>query len=266
METARLNRLLQTALKAAAEGSAVLLRHLSHQNNRLVIRSKRDGSPVSAVDLESHEVIQGILAPHSIPIISEEGTLPPFIERTNWPLFWLVDPLDGTQSYIDHRKGFAINIALCDKTGPILGIVADPLSNRIFAGTKIKSPFTVSLSNLNESQPIVPLAATRPYRLVTSWNETLSKEELLPPSLNADAFRMEAVSGALKFCLLATGEADVHARSASYMEWDCAAGDGILRSMGIAVRNRTTGQPLRYNSMSLRVGDLYASRLQDPSI
>ncbi len=266
METVRLNRLLQTALEAAAEGSAVLLRHLSHQNNRLVIRAKRDGSPVSAVDLESHEAIQGILAPHSIPIISEEGTLPPFIERANWPLFWLVDPLDGTQSYIDHRKGFAINIALCDKTGPILGIVADPLSDRIFAGTKIKSPFTVSLSNLNESQPIVPLAATRPYRLVTSWNETLSKEELLPPSLNADAFRMEAVSGALKFCLLATGEADVHARSASYMEWDCAAGDGILRSMGIAVRNRTTGQPLRYNSMSLRVGDLYASRLQDLSI
>ena len=43
------------------------------------------------------------------------------------------------------------------------------------------------------------------------------------------------------------------------MEWDCAAGDGILRSMGIAVRDRETNQPLTYNSMSLRVGNLYAS-------
>ena len=261
MEIARLNELLQAALEAAAAGSEVLLRHLSQQNDRLVIRAKRDGSPVSSVDLESHAAITEVLAPHGIPIISEEGALPPFAERSNWPLFWLIDPLDGTQSYLDHREGFAVNIALCDASGPILGIVADPLSDRIFAGTKSTRPFTVSLTNLNVRQAVVSQPATRPYRLVTSWNESLSKKDLLPPSLNADAFQMEAVSGALKFCLLATGEADVHARSASYMEWDCAAGDGILRSIGIFVRDRETDQPLTYNSMSLRVGNLYASRL-----
>ena len=261
MENERLDLLLDAALAAAAAGSAVLLHHLSHQNDCLVIRAKRDGSPVSAVDLESHTAIQNVLAPHSIPIISEEGALPPYSERSNWPLFWLVDPLDGTQSYLDHREGFAINIALCDALGPILGVVADPLSDRIFAGTKSRAPFTVSLTNLKEPRPITPQPATRPYRLVTSWNEALSKEDLLPPSLDAGTFLMEVVSGALKFCLLATGEADVHARSDSYMEWDCAAGDGILRSMGIAVRDRETNQPLTYNSMSLRVGNLYASRL-----
>ena len=261
MDFERLEELLQTGLEAAAAGSAVLLHHLSHQNERLVIRAKRDGSPVSAVDLESHEAIQRVLAPHGVPIISEEGTLPPYSERVNWPLYWLVDPLDGTQSYLDHRKGFAINIALCNASGPILGIVADPLADRIFAGTSSKPPFLVSLTNLSEHRPITPQPATRPYRLVTSWNEALSKEDLLPPAFEAEAFQMEAVSGALKFCLLATGEADVHARSASYMEWDCAAGDGILRSMGIAVRDRETDQPITYNSMSLRVGNLYASRL-----
>ena len=61
--------------EAAAAGSAVLA-HLSHQNDRL-IRAKRDGSPVSAVDL-SHTAIQNVLAPHGIPIISEEGDLPPY--------------------------------------------------------------------------------------------------------------------------------------------------------------------------------------------
>ena len=261
MENERLDQLLHAALKAAAAGSAVLLHHLSHQNERLVIRAKRDGSPVSAVDLESHTAIHSVLAPHGIPVISEEGELPPYAERSEWPMFWLVDPLDGTQSYLDHREGFAVNIALCDASGPILGVVADPLSDRIFAGTSSQSPFTVSLADLDTQHLIVPKPATPPYRLVTSWNETQTKEELLPPSLNADTFHMEAVSGALKFCLLATGEADVHARSASYMEWDCAAGDGILRSMGIVVRDRETNQPLSYNTMSLRVGNLYASRL-----
>ena len=261
MNVDRLNRLLDAALEAAAAGSAVLLAHLSDHNDRLVIREKRDGSPVSAVDLESHQAIEQILAPLNIPIISEEGHLPSFAERSTWPLFWLVDPLDGTQSYLDHRAGFAVNIALCDAQGPLLGVVADPLSNRIFAGAQTALPFTTEIKDTRARSPIASIPAQLPYRLVTSWNEMLPLEKLLPSTFNPVDFKMEAVSGALKFCLLATGEADVHARSASYMEWDCAAGDGILRSMGISVRDRTTDAPLQYNTMSLRVGNLYASRL-----
>ena len=259
MENERLDLLLDAALEAAAAGSAVLLHHLSHQNDRLVIRAKRDGSPVSAVDLESHTAIQNVLAPHGIPIISEEGDLPPYAEHSNWRSFgswthWMAPSRPRPPGRLCHQHC----PMRCIRT--ILGVVADPLSERIFAGTQTRAPFTVSLTNLSEHQPITPRPATRPYRLVTSWNEALSKEDLLPASLDAGAFLMEAVSGALKFCLLATGEADVHARSASYMEWDCAAGDGILRSMGIAVRDRETNQPLTYNSEPAR-GESYASRL-----
>lgn len=261
MDVVQLNRFLDAAMAAAAAGSAVLLAHLPDHNDRLVIREKRDGSPVSAVDIESHQAIERVLAPHNIPIISEEGHLPPFAERSKWPLFWLVDPLDGTQSYLDHRAGFAVNIALCDAQGPLLGVVADPLSDRIFAGSQTASPFTAPLQDIRSRIPVESIPAQAPYRLVTSWNEALPLEELLPKSFDPAEFQMEPVSGALKFCLLATGEADVHARSASYMEWDCAAGDGILRSMGITVRDRTTDAPLQYNTMSLRVGNLYASRL-----
>lgn len=261
MENGRLDRLLEGALEAAAAGSSVLLEHLSDRNESLVIRAKRDGSLVSAVDIESHHAIRKVLDPFGIPIISEEGELPPYAERSNWPLFWLVDPLDGTQSYLDHREGFAVNIALCDATGPLLGVVADPLANRLFAGALSTPPFIATLEDLSERHPIVSTPPQPPYRLVTSWNEALPLESLLPTAFDAAQFTMEAVSGALKFCLLATGEADVHARSASYMEWDCAAGDGILRSMGITVRDRTTDAPLQYNTMSLRAGNLYASRL-----
>lgn len=261
MDSKRLNDLLEGALEAAAAASEVLLHHLNDRNESLVIRAKRDGSLVSAVDIESHHAIREVLDGFGIPIISEEGELPPFTERARWSLFWLVDPLDGTQSYLDHREGFAVNIALCDTSGPLLGVVADPLSNRVFAGASSTPPFMVSLDDLNHRSPIVSKPPQPPYRLVTSWNEELELKALLPEGFDASEFRMEAVSGALKFCLLATGEADVHARSASYMEWDCAAGDGILRSMGITVRDRITDEPLEYNTMRLRAGNLYASRL-----
>ncbi len=45
------------------------------------------------------------------------------------------------------------------------------------------------------------------------------------------------------------------------MEWDCAAGDGILRALGLPVRSRATRTPLRYNSPDLRVNGLCVSRV-----
>lgn len=261
MEKHRLEHLFELGLKAAVAGSHVLLEHLSDQNDSLVIRAKRDGSLVSAVDLESHRAIQNILAHTGIPIISEEGELPPFAERVKWPWFWLVDPLDGTEAYLTNRQGFAVNIALCDGSGPVLGIIADPLSSKLYAGAPGIAPFVTTMQDLSVREAIVPRPIAAPYRLVTSWNEPLNPEALLPHRFDATQFETKAVNGALKFCQVATGEADVHARSAHYMEWDCAAGDGILRNMGLPLRDRTTNELLTYNTMSLRAGNLYAARI-----
>ena len=260
MERAELNSLMELAIKAAQSASSVLLEHLDKQNEALVIRAKRDGSLVSSADMASHRIIQNVLADSGIPLISEEGDLPAFSERSTWPLYWLVDPLDGTESFLKNRSGFAINIALCDQDGPFLGVVADPLEDRMYVGAQSIGAYVSGIQRLNR-QKIVPLAVSKPYLLVTSWNEPLPWESLLPAHLNPKDFNSQPVSGALKFCQVATGEADVHARSGPYMEWDCAAGDGIVRSMGLMVRDNTTHQPLRYNTMSLRVEGLWVSRI-----
>jgi 3'-phosphoadenosine 5'-phosphosulfate (PAPS) 3'-phosphatase len=69
------------------------------------------------------------------------------------------------------------------------------------------------------------------------------------------------ITNALKFGILATGEAELHSRTGPYMECDCAAGDGILRAIGLTVYSRTTGTPLHYNSPDLRVHGLWVSRV-----
>lgn len=252
---------LEVGLEAAVAGSIVLLNHLSEQNESLVIRAKRDGSLVSAVDIESHRAISAILQQSKLPIISEEGDLPPYSIRSQWTWYWLVDPLDGTEAYLKSREGFAVNIALCNDQGPVIGIVSDPLTKNIYAGMKGLPPFIARLDDLSARETIIASTAKKPYLLVTSWDERMPLNELLPNRFDPKDFESKPVSGALKFCQIATGEADVHARSASYMEWDCAAGDGILRSMGITVRDRDTDLPLQYNTMSLRAGNLYASRI-----
>ena len=260
MNSSKIKACLELALKAAAAASRELLSHVDDQNESLVIRAKRDGSLVSSVDLESHQIIEGILSEVEIPIISEEGKLPSYSERKDWDLFWLVDPLDGTESYLKSRSGFAVNIALCDQSGPFLGVIADPLAGIIYGGAKGIDPFTCPIESTTHRTAIQQQPACSPYLLVTSWNESIPWPDLLPSGLNPNEFTSKPVSGALKFCQIVTGQADIHVRSGSYMEWDCAAGDGLLKSIGLQIRSRETGRPLVYNSMSLRVGGLWASR------
>jgi 3'-phosphoadenosine 5'-phosphosulfate (PAPS) 3'-phosphatase len=50
---------------------------------------------------------------------------------------------------------------------------------------------------------------------------------------------------ALKFCVVAEGQADVYPRFGQTMEWDTAAGDAVLRAAGGIVRD-SVGRPLRY--------------------
>ena len=60
------------------------------------VTNKACGSPVTAADRAAHQLIVGELAARwpAIPVISEEGVTPEYVERRDWDRFWLVDPLD----------------------------------------------------------------------------------------------------------------------------------------------------------------------------
>ena len=226
---------------------------------------KNDGSPITEADFVSNRIICNFLEDFSpnIPILSEENSDIPFLERASWESYWLVDPLDGTESFLENRSGFAVNIALCDKTGPILGVIADPLTNTIYSGVMGKG-FSISQLNGANSRTIKQNSSTgvhKPFTLVTSWMESASVNVLCPPWVNAKDVVTRPVSGSLKFCEIAMGKAEIHARTGSYMEWDCAAGDAILRSVGIDVFDLHTHKRIKYNSKDLRVNGLYTSRV-----
>lgn len=249
----------RTALQAAGAAARILLGALPKSDADLQIKEKEDGSLVSQADLASQEVIQSILAPLGLPILSEEAAAPDHASRKDWQRFWLVDPLDGTESFLRNRSGFAVNIALCDGTGPIFGVVADPLANRMYLGG-IGMPVQMAPLDGAMVRQIHPAPIQRPYRLVTSWMEDAKLPDLVPPHIDPRDVLARPISGALKFCLIATGDAEIHARTGPYMEWDCAAGDAILRGVGIDVLD-LNGERLVYNSPALRVHGLRCSRV-----
>jgi 3'(2'), 5'-bisphosphate nucleotidase len=249
----------QAAISAAGAAARVLLSALPKSDNDLHISEKADGSLVSDADMASQNVIQEHLTTAGLPILSEEAAAPDYEDRKDWPRFWLVDPLDGTESFLRSRSGFAVNIALCDETGPIFGVVADPLANRMYLGG-IGVPVQVAPLDGSTVRQVHPSAIQRPYRLVTSWMEEAKLTDLVPPHIDPADVVARPISGALKFCLLATGDAEIHARTGPYMEWDCASGDAILRGMNIDVVD-LKGERLKYNSPSLRVTGLRCSRV-----
>ena len=255
-----LKETLNLSITAAGAAGRELLLALSASDDALHVTSKKDGSLVTDADYASDTIITNILSPLGIPIISEEADIPEFKERENWPYYFLIDPLDGTESFLKNRSGFAVNIALCDTTGPIIGVVADPLANLIYAGA-MKLGFSIYQLDGTSLKTIHSTPIQKPYRLVTSWAEKAELEELLPPGILKDEVTSRPMSGALKFCHLALGEAEIHSRTGTYMEWDCAAGDAILRSMGIDVFDRHTHQRLKYNSEDLKVHGLYTSKV-----
>ena len=249
----------QAAIAAAGAAARVLLSALPKSDSDLHIAEKADGSLVSDADMASQQVIQEHLTSTESPILSEEAAAPEFDARKDWTRFWLVDPLDGTESFLRSRSGFAVNIALCDETGPIFGVVADPLANRMYLGG-VGVPVQMAPLDGSMLRLIHPSPIQRPYRLVTSWMEEAKLTDLVPPHIDPADVVARPISGALKFCLLATGDAEIHARTGPYMEWDCAAGDAILHGMNIDVVD-LNGQRLRYNSPSLRVTGLRCSRV-----
>jgi 3'(2'), 5'-bisphosphate nucleotidase len=254
------NKIIENCLQAASAGSHVLLAALNTSDEALNIKSKEDGSVVSNADYASEKIISDILKPLGIPIISEESEIPPFEERKKWKHYFLIDPLDGTESFVSNRTGFSINIALCDDSGPIIGVVADPLANTIYIGALGKGVSSAQLDGSNLTS-IQSKEIQRPYRMVTSWLEKADVEELLPPGIDSSEIVVSPVGGALKFCRIALGEAEIHARTGPYMEWDCAAGDAILRSIGVDVLGLKTHKRLTYNSENLIVKGLYTTRV-----
>lgn len=233
-------RLLETAIAAGAEIIRIY-------ETDFLVAHKADQSPVTEADTLAEAVIVAALeqvAPQ-IPIVAEEaaaaGEIPQTAER-----FFLVDPLDGSKEFITRNGEFTVNIALIESGAPVLGVVYAPALGRIWwgqASAGAHSGRVVEGAICDIRQICVRRAGGAGIEVVGSRSHGGSDTDAWLQGLAVAKF--VAAGSSLKFCLVASGEADLYPRLGRTMEWDTAAGDAVLRAAGGRVET-LFGELLRY--------------------
>jgi 3'(2'), 5'-bisphosphate nucleotidase len=205
-----------------------------------------DFEPVTQADRIANELIVSRLK-QEFPndgILAEESV--DTKRRLEKSRVWMVDPLDGTNGFIDGNGDFAVQIGLAEEGQCVLGVVYHPLTGTLYravrgAGSWIErprfEPLRAHVSDVDDL-PNMRLAASRSHRS-PRMNKVVMRF----------GFREEVQRGSvgIKVGLLVERQCDVYIHlSPRTKQWDTCAPEVILTEAGGRVSD-LFGYPLKYN-------------------
>ncbi|WP_374015449.1 3'(2'),5'-bisphosphate nucleotidase CysQ [Phaeobacter sp. A36a-5a] len=219
-----------------------------YNSDEFEVKVKSDESPVTAADEAADALISAGLraAFPDVMLVTEEQAE---LHSKSGHTFLIVDPLDGTKEFIHRRGDFTVNIALVENGVPTRGVVYAPARSRMFFtladGSAVEETGAFDPSAMGEIKPI---------RVADSDNDALMvvaskshRDQATDDYINKYAVKDSKSAGSsLKFCLVATGEADLYPRVGRTMEWDTAAGHAVLCGAGGQVVRFDDHSPLTY--------------------
>ena len=256
---ALLQPLIYTAVRAGGAIMAVYGTDFS-------VRDKADASPVTEADEAAEKIILADLAQLApgIPVVAEEsvaaGRVPALSGHAS-ERFFLVDPLDGTREFVSHRDEFTVNIALVEAGKPVLGIVYAPARHELYWGDVNGSQAGKVDGDPDGTMPSMGVAISARQAPAAGLTAVASRSHRSPET---DTFlarypvtEFRSIGSSLKFCLVASGEADIYPRLGTTMEWDTAAGQAVLAAAGGRVTG-LDGEPFTYGKPGFKNGHFVA--------
>lgn len=251
--------LLLSASRAAIDAGTEIMK--VYRSSSFGVQYKKDASPLTLADQAAHEAIMQVLTSENIPVLSEEGADIGYDERKQWEQLWMVDPLDGTKEFLKRNGEFTVNIALVKNNSPVIGVIYVPVTQELYYAVKGKGAYkTICKKSTGngpaEGDPRLYPTVKDPNlcRILVSRSHMGEEIKHFISEKEKKFNRVELLSrgSALKFCMIAEGQADCYPRYRPCMEWDTAAGQLIVEEAGKKLIDLQTRQPMLYNRTNLR--------------
>ncbi len=242
-----LRRELDTAVALARRAGE---RIAALQGAGLAVDRKDDDSPVTAADREANELIVGGLGA-AFPddaILSEE--LPDDGSRIGRARVWMVDPLDGTKDFIRGHEGFSTMIGLLDGAAPVLGVVYQPIGDKLYFAARGGGAFLSRRGGAPERIHVSDVRVASEIRMVASKSHRTETIDRVRAELGiSDELNVGSVG--LKLGLIAEGLRDLYVNPAGHSKlWDACGPEAILVEAGGRLTD-VRGEPLDYRGREL---------------
>ena len=188
-----------------------------------------EGQFKAKADAMAHNALQGLLQDSwpRIPVISEENPASLVAERPD--PYWLIDPIDGTASFVNGFNGFVTQAALMMNAQPVISVIYAPVTNDTYHAELGKGAY------LNEKKLSVPLERLSAILIDNSPE---------PQGLTSEAYKalhckkyVECGSISLKICKIADGTANIFIKPVRMYDWDLAAPHLVIREAGGILRD-----------------------------
>ena len=200
---------------------------LSYYNKGIHYDRKKDESPVTAADRATEQFIRGEIekAYPSHAIVGEE-----YGEKAGAknPFRWIVDPIDGTKSFMKGVPFYSVLIALEIEGVSRVGVVCFPALNEIlYAADGLGAWWNGKRARVSEVKNLKEAVFT-----YTSWSGFRTKKRLdVFDNMHKECFYGRGWSDAYGYHMVATGRAEIML-DPSIKIWDVAPMPPIFREAG----------------------------------
>ncbi|HEX6307007.1 MAG TPA: 3'(2'),5'-bisphosphate nucleotidase CysQ [Longimicrobiales bacterium] len=230
---------LTLAVDAARRAGAVVMGFFGRE---LAVRHKSPDQPLTEADLAADALLRDLLigARPGYGWLSEETRDRP--DRLARERVWIVDPIDGTRSFVAGRPEFAISIGLVVSGLPVLGVVYNPARAELFRAVRGGGAFLDRDGSADMRLHVSGASAGR-RTMLASRSEIAAGE--------FDPFRdtwqiAPAGSTAYKLACVAAGRGDAFLSRGPKSEWDICAGVLIVTEAGGRATDLKGAEP-RFN-------------------
>jgi 3'(2'), 5'-bisphosphate nucleotidase len=229
-----------------ALNDAELAAHLAEVAGRILLEVRKSGMfPDKALGKAGDQTANQFLV-HALRaqrpedgLLSEEEKDNP--ERLAKSRVWIVDPVDGTREYGEHRTDWAVHVGLAIDGVAEIGAVALPGLDLVLRTDQVDA---------------VPPAPAQ-LRMVVSRTRPAKEAVAVAEKLGAELVPMG--SAGAKAMAIVRGEADIYLHTGGQYEWDSAAPIAVARAYGLHC-SRIDGSPMVYNNQDVYLPDLLIAR------